>query len=90
MSEPRKPVTYFSAGRRLAMHQSEWLPSFYVSYSPRNDNSNAEGPWEEWVDLARQIIAEDESRKASSSQEIQAGPDYGTGFPRIKGAYNAK
>jgi hypothetical protein len=58
------------AGTRLAMRKSDWLGNWYVSESPRNCNNNAEGPWEEWVTLARLILAEDEKLKASKGQPV--------------------
>lgn len=44
------------AGKRLGVEESEWLPSWFVSWSPRNDNQNAEGYWCQWVHLARLIL----------------------------------
>lgn len=53
-----------NGGRRLAVQASEWLDNWYVAYSPRNDNNNAEGPWEDWVTLAHDILRIDaEARK---------------------------
>lgn len=48
---------YVQAGKRLGVEESEWIDDFYVSHSPRNSNSNAEGPWCQWVHLARLILA---------------------------------
>lgn len=48
------PVT--SAGKRLGV---QWMPhmgDWFTSWSPRNCNSNAEGPWAQWVDLALRIL----------------------------------
>lgn len=45
-----------SGGKRLSIERSEWLNDWFVSHSPRNSNSNAEGPWDHWVDLAIQIL----------------------------------
>lgn len=45
-----------NAGKRCAV---DWYPAFgdwFMSCSPRNRNSNAEGPWAHWVDLALQIL----------------------------------
>jgi hypothetical protein len=38
------------------MERSEWMGDWFMSYSPRNDNSNAEGQWDQWVSLALQIL----------------------------------
>ena len=45
-----------SAGRRLAIVKSNSIENWYFSYSPRNDNTHAEGTWEEWVELAKEIL----------------------------------
>jgi hypothetical protein len=50
-------ITVIEAGRRLGVRRSVSLSDWYTSWSPRNDNSNAEGPWSEWVELAREILA---------------------------------
>lgn len=61
------------AGRRLAVQRSAWLNDWYISYSPRNDNQNAEGDWAEWVALAREILAADASRHLASGGPVPAG-----------------
>ena len=48
-----------SAGKRLAIEESEWLSDWWCSYSPRNGNGNAEGQWCQWVHLARLILADE-------------------------------
>jgi hypothetical protein len=60
---------YIASGRRLAVKKSEHMDDWYVSYSPRNDNSNAEGDWAEWVDLAERILAEDKVRQMMPPKE---------------------
>jgi len=45
-----------TGGKRLGMERSDWLSDWFTSYSPRNSNSNAEGPWDHWVDFAVQIL----------------------------------
>lgn len=50
-------------GRRLALCKTDAISNWYVSYSPRNDNCNAEGTWEEWVALAKKIIEIDQSKE---------------------------
>jgi hypothetical protein len=69
--------TTISAGRRLALSAENGLnitpgekfepEGWWVSYSPRNDNNNAEGPWSEWVALAKAVLAEDERRKQKNT-----------------------
>lgn len=55
----------FQGGKRVAMESldgGEW----YLGYSPRNGHhASVEGPWEDWVALAKKIIEEDEKRKAT-------------------------
>lgn len=51
----RKPMIP-SGGKRLAMEHCEWMGDWFVSHSPRNSNSNAEGQWDQWVDMAVQIL----------------------------------
>ncbi len=51
-----RPARMPSGGKRLGMEHCEWLGDWFVSHSPRNSNSNAEGPWDHWVDFAIQIL----------------------------------
>lgn len=44
------------AGRRCALDWAPWMGDWFVSSSPRNGNSNAEGQWDHWVDLAIGIL----------------------------------
>ena len=46
-----------AAGKRLAVEETEWMDDWFVSASPRNGNSHAEGQWCQWVHLARLILA---------------------------------
>ena len=50
-------VPVHKAGKRLGL---QWAPhgDWFVSWSPRNSNSNAEGQWDQWVDLAIAILAD--------------------------------
>lgn len=50
------PVHLPSGGKRLSMEHCYWLGDWFTSFSPRNSNSNAEGPWDHWVDLAIGIL----------------------------------
>ena len=54
--------------RMLAMCRSKWLEDWWISYSPRNDNQNAEGTWEEWVSLASKILEADVEWKAQNAR----------------------
>ncbi len=46
--------------KRCGIQRSDWLPGWFVPWSPRNENQNAEGPWSHWVALAHAIIAADQ------------------------------
>ena len=43
-------------GKRCGLEWAPWMGDWFHSYSPRNDSSHAEGPWEHWVDLAIHIL----------------------------------
>lgn len=45
-----------SAGKRCGVQHTPWMGDWFTSWSPRNDNNNAEGPWAHWVDLAVKIL----------------------------------
>ncbi len=66
LTEPKDDEFVLTAGRRLGMFHSADMGDWYVSWSPRNASSCAEGGWADWVDLAKQILAEDEKRKATT------------------------
>lgn len=42
--------------KRCGVQWVPWMSDWFTSWSPRNDNSNAEGSWEHWVTLAQQIL----------------------------------
>ena len=49
-------VEAIEAGKRLGMNWTPWMGDWFVSHSPRNDNTHAEGEWDQWVDLALKIL----------------------------------
>lgn len=49
-------VPAVKAGKRCGVQWTPWMGDWFVSWSPRNSNSNAEGPWAHWVDLAVRIL----------------------------------
>ncbi|WP_267395603.1 MULTISPECIES: hypothetical protein [unclassified Sphingomonas] len=57
---------HLQAERRLGIQRSDWLTGWFVPWSPRNDNQNAEGPWSHWVELAHAILAADEKAHAAA------------------------
>lgn len=42
--------------KRLTIQHTPWMGDWFTSHSPRNDNSNAEGQWGQWVNLAVSIL----------------------------------
>lgn len=44
------------SGKRCGIQWTPWMGDWFTSYSPRNDNSHAEGSWDHWVDLAIGIL----------------------------------
>lgn len=62
--EPHLPETVRSE-KRCGIQRSAWLTGWFVPWSPRNDNENAEGPWSHWVALAENILAADAKARAA-------------------------
>ena len=68
-NDPRDYIR--GGGRRCALRKSDWLDDWYVSHSPRNCNQNAEGSWEDWVELAQNILAADKKvLELAEAQEL--------------------
>jgi hypothetical protein len=42
--------------KRCGIVWTPWMGDWFASHSPRNGNSNAEGPWDHWVSLALSIL----------------------------------
>lgn len=67
-AEMEKRAVYIDAGRRNGIHQVATLDGWWVAYSPRNgDGATAEGPWDDWVLLARLILEYDEKVRAGEA-----------------------
>ncbi|MFD1546970.1 hypothetical protein [Nonomuraea guangzhouensis] len=49
-------IPAINAGKRCGVQWTPWMDDWFTSWSPRNSNSNAEGPWDHWVDLAINIL----------------------------------
>jgi hypothetical protein len=49
-------VPAVSGGKRCGVQWAPWMGDWFTSWSPRNSNSNAEGQWDHWVDLALNIL----------------------------------
>ena len=44
------------SAKRCDVVWTPWMGDWFVSHSPRNGNSHAEGTWEHWVELALSIL----------------------------------
>jgi hypothetical protein len=64
MNDPRESI---HTAKRLGVRASENLDDWWVSWSPRNDNQNAEGDWSEWVQFAHDILAADAQWKEENA-----------------------
>jgi hypothetical protein len=51
-----REVPVFASGKRCGVQWAHWMDDWFTSWSPRNSNNNAEGPWDHWVDLALMIL----------------------------------
>lgn len=49
-------IPVHQAAKRLGLQWAPWMGDWFTSWSPRNSNSNAEGSWDHWVDLAILIL----------------------------------
>lgn len=45
-----------AGGKRCGVQWTPWMGGWFSSWSPHNSNSNAEGSWDHWVDLAIKIL----------------------------------
>lgn len=55
-AEDFEELSAVQAGKRCGVQWTPWMGDWFTSWSPRNDNNNAEGPWDHWVDLAVRIL----------------------------------
>jgi hypothetical protein len=65
-------VSVISAGKRCGVNWTPWMGDWFVSHSPRNSNSNAEGPWDHWVDLAIRILRDPMTAKVRPAAHAAA------------------
>lgn len=65
--DPHLP-DHVSGAKRCGI-QRGWITGWFVPWSPRNDNQNAEGPWSDWVALAHAILAAD----AAARTKLEGG-----------------
>lgn len=56
MTDYYTEIPAVSGGKRCGVQWAPWMDDWFTSWSPRNSNSNAEGPWDHWVDLALNIL----------------------------------
>jgi hypothetical protein len=55
-AESYEEIPAIQVGKRCGVQWTPWMGDYFTSWSPRNANSNAEGPWDHWVDLAIEIL----------------------------------
>src|ERR1700704_1208480 len=55
-AERYEEISVVQAAKRCGMQWAPWMGDWFTSWSPRNSNNNAEGPWDHWVDLALAIL----------------------------------
>jgi len=51
-----KYIEGIASAKRCTIVWTPWMGDWFVSNSPRNGNSNAEGTWDHWVSLALSIL----------------------------------
>lgn len=56
MDFDEKYIKGIVTAKRCAIVWTPWMGDWFVSHSPRNGNSNAEGTWDHWVSLALSIL----------------------------------
>jgi hypothetical protein len=73
-----------AAGKRCAVQWTPWMGDWFTSSSPRNGNTNAEGPWDHWVDLALHILADPMTKlvRPEVFEESYRGKDFYSGADR--------
>lgn len=78
---PAQGDHHIQAAKRLGVTQSEWLPDWYASWSPRNSSDCAEGQWCHWVHLARLILADERTAREMPAhhQPYPDAPDIDSG-----------
>ena len=54
-------------GNRLVI-SGDPRENWYIGWSPTNEKLTAEGSWQEWVQLAEAILAENEKRRPRISE----------------------
>ena len=54
-------------GNRLVI-SGDPRENWYIGWSPTNEKLTAEGSWQEWVQLAEAILAENEKRRSGISE----------------------
>ena len=72
--KPEEQASIIQSAERCAIFHSEaakidppYMQNWWVSYSPAHCLHAAEGSWEDWVRLARLIIAADKERQMNET-----------------------
>lgn len=58
MKADESEVEVIQAAKRCGLNWNPWMGDWFTSYSPRNDNHNAEGTWDHWVDFALKVLSD--------------------------------
>jgi hypothetical protein len=56
-TEEFEEILILAPGKRLGVAWTPWMGDWFISFSPRNSNGNAEGSWCQWANLAAAILA---------------------------------
>jgi hypothetical protein len=56
VSDDYEEIPAIQAGKRCGVQWTPWMGDWFTSWSPHNDNNNAEGQWDQWVDLALKVL----------------------------------
>ena len=65
IDQPNKQIRI--GGRNLVI-SGDVNQDWFIGWSPEYDSLAAEGPWEEWVRLARAILSENNKRQRSNQR----------------------
>jgi hypothetical protein len=69
----------FAAAKRCGIRRCPWMTDgdWFTSWSPRNSNSNAEGTWAHWVNLAAFILSHPATKEVNPEMfrpDLKADP----------------
>ncbi len=56
MAQYFQTIPIVGGAKRAGVQWTPWMGDWFNSWSPRNGNSNAEGTWDHWVNLAIKVL----------------------------------